>query len=52
MRLAFTDAFNLWRVAAVDLLRKAPWALKTHPLRQIQGTPKNILQIEAVFDLA
>ena len=43
MRLAFTDAFDLWRVEAIDLLSRLPWTLKTNPLRQIQRTPKDIL---------
>ena len=43
MSFALADAFDLWRVEAIDLLSRLPWMLKTNPLRQIQRTPKDIL---------
>ena len=51
MRFAFADELNLWRMQAVDLLPGLSWSLVTHPLRQILGTPKDIPQIKAFFDL-
>ena len=50
MRLALANAFDLRRMQAVDLLASLILPLFQHPARQMQGPPKDRVQLIVTGD--